>query len=120
MKVTDIMVGDLVRLKNTQETIRVKELINNDVDWIVHQGINGSWECFECVGWYSYDDIEPIPLTGKILKKNHLECLTGFNIYFRGNGEDIAAYRIFPEYVHQLQHILRICGRCDDADNFKI
>lgn len=84
---------------------------------------------------YEFSDIfEPIPLTPEILEKNGFEqnenvkgyqypnddiifCLEELSRVFIFNGvyNDICIF-----YVHELQHILRICGLTELADNFKI
>ena len=76
---------------------------------------------------------EPIPLTYEILKKNgwedaefcceyqdgntsiqaHLPDMRG-----RINGVEIEYFQC--EYVHQYQHLLRLCGLDELADNFKV
>lgn len=76
-------------------------------------------------------DLQPIPLTEEIVKLNGFKkcswdlmrwkCDDGFSIdkennifyaYICGNLKPIT-------YVHELQHLLRLCGS-DLADNFKI
>ena len=132
------MVGDLVRSKDKQETIRVKEILNFEVDGIVHQGINGSWACFECLGWYECDDIEPIPLTDEILENNGFD-IDYHHAMFYFNKDTLDEVRVHVDYaedydidspdyrmsgccrnVHELQHALRFCGLEELADNFKI
>ena len=70
---------------------------------------------------YEYDEIEPIPLTEDLLQKHFpdpdvvtwfpLDEKPGFfNIYWEcptfGDGE----LRLNIRYVHELQHVLRLCG----------
>lgn len=81
-------------------------------------------------GVLSWFDVEPILLTVDILKKNGFECIKSkegieprrkdfrmdncwYGDGFRWNG-------IAVVYVHQLQHILKMCGLKDLSDNFKI
>lgn len=79
------------------------------------------------------DEPEPIPLTPEILKKNGwkdaefwCEYQDGNNTIqycppdMRGkiNGIEIEHFKC--EYVHQYQHLLRLCGLDELADNFKM
>lgn len=78
--------------------------------------------------------IEPIPLTEAILKANGWEVLSNYSgeTYYSEDGEFgldfhngkfrlIIRYRVvIIDYVHQLQHILHLCGLTDLADNFTI
>lgn len=80
-----------------------------------------------------YQECEPIPLTPEILEKNGWkeaqfchEYKDGKNTIqaclpdMRGiiNGVEIQHFQC--EYVHQYQHLLRLCGLNDLADNFKV
>lgn len=78
--------------------------------------------------------IEPIPLTAEILEKNGFwkGCYVG---YFQHNslnnlgidiGKNVGLGYFLDnpilevQYVHELQHALRLCGLTELADNFKI
>lgn len=125
MRATELMIGDWV-LDTCGNPIQVKELLE--------VGINGEWDDGEIDGIEAvYDDIKPIPLTYETLKKNgwkdaefcceyqdgntsiqaHLPDMRG-----RINGVEIEHFQC--EYVHQYQHLLRLCGLDELADNFKI
>lgn len=110
----DLMVGDWVRIKLTQHDTKVTNIDANSV-------------YTEAVFPIRYDEIEPIPLTDKILKKN------GFQ-YFHKNFASLDREDLFflemvrwPDenelggmwtigdifdirFVHQLQHILYLAG----------
>ena len=76
---------------------------------------------------------QPIPLTPEILEKNGWkedeywhEYKDGGNIIqcclpvMRGRINGIVIENFQCEYVHQYQHLLRLCGLNELADNFKI
>lgn len=89
-------------------------------------------------------DIEPVPLTTEILELNRFESRDNFyEIKFQADEIDNSIFKIaefensgnwffgfcgFPNlienfrinYVHELQHALRLCGLNDLANNFKI
>ena len=135
MKAKDLMIGDWV-LDTCGNPIQVKELLED--------GINGDWEGAECYGVEAiYDDIKPIQLTPEILEKNGFYFVkssdrdtvwNGWWIYKglelgvccldrEGNWPcciNITDSNVPCEYVHQLQHALRLCGLNEVADNFKI
>lgn len=89
------------------------------VDWV------------DCEVWEELDmnDIKPIPLSEEILEKNGFRyddspfvqgwCGYGLLIY---NGRVTVGQNVSMEcqYAHHLQHILRLCGLNEMADNFKI
>ena len=132
MKATDLMIGDLVTYTGDDEgpiTASI-EGINEDSDFGIE--ILGTCERIE--------DIEPIHLTAEILKKNgsmlneeddRFEYDDYHNFIFvqfsRNHDTDEIINESFSvfngcncQYVHELQHALRICGLDDLADNFKI
>lgn len=80
-----------------------------------------------------YDWVKPIPLTHEILEKNGWKETQYWHEYqdnkntiqcclpeLRGkiNGIEIEYFKC--EYVHQYQHLLRLCGLDELADNFKL
>ena len=79
------------------------------------------------------DQPEPIPITPEILEKNGWKETEYWHEYKDGNtiiqyslsniwgiinGVEIEHFKC--EYVHQLQHLLRLCGLDELADNFKV
>lgn len=76
------------------------------------------------------EDLEPIPLTGEILEKNGLICHSGLWVVPEAKRLDLGLFYIgiddgcgvgicvmpegkmtyFCNSVHQLQHVLRLCG----------
>ena len=95
-----------------------------------------TWEGNEGDPW-EFDDKDeqpqPIPLTPEILEKNGWKETEYWHEYEDGNtiiqyslsniwgiinGIEIEHFKC--EYVHQYQHLLRLCGLDDLADNFKV
>ena len=122
MTAEDFMIGDFVhsRLHNVDTTIIAIEGRDYNAVWL---------ESKECWERHYMNEIEPIPLTEKILQANGFEyhngetgmcnvvvspyyvCDGSPRIYCDGNPfavwfEDECNIR----YVHELQHVLRLCG----------
>lgn len=116
MKPTDLMIKDWVMVK-------VLSQIPNT--YVLH-----TWTAND----YSRDlQVKPIPLTAEILEKNGWvrteychEYHDGKNIiqcrppymWIKINGINIECFKC--EYVHQYQHLLRLFGLNELANNFKI
>ena len=93
---------------------------------IIHKvGVDGN--CFRIV------DAEGIPLTPEILEKNGWKESEYWHEYkdvniiiqcslpiMRGRINEIVFENFKCEYVHQYQHLLRLCGLNEIADNFKV
>lgn len=133
MKTTDLMIGDII--KYNDEFVCVAD-IGSAVciaDYLVPTGHeNAKYSAFynrvmEVVSMFT-----PVPLTDDILKLNGWQfgtngewkkknCLIeletgdegGYYIY-------VGNVRVFIDSVHSLQHILRLAGLKEKADNFKI
>ena len=110
MKAEELMIRDWVRIKITQHNTTVTNIDANSV-------------YTEAVFPVRYDEIEPVPLTSEILEKNGLtKHAYGFSFqYLKLNGNlrnddtvyftiTISGKDITIDYVHQLQHALRLCG----------
>ena len=112
MKVKELQIGDYVNYRG--QIIKVTSLYDkggsNEVGWSNKESV-----------WVNAANVEPIPLTPEILKKN------GFVVESRDcHGEplqycelvdglwiDITGENYFEgklEYIHQLQQALRLCG----------
>lgn len=115
-------------------------------DWVANQygtpiqiystGDNGAYANTGDTLWVFEDNEykpQPIPLTPEILEKNGWEETEYWHEYEDGNtiiqyslsniwgiinGIEIEHFKC--EYVHQLQHLLRLCGLDELADNFKV
>ena len=131
MKATDLMIGDKVMVK-------VLSQIPNT--YVLH-----TWTAND----YSRDiQVKPIPLTPEILEKNGFEMFKydGWVHYYRIFGNSAIPFILHSmiggemlsqevdifststdtncgieiNYVHELQHALRLCGLNKLAENFKV
>lgn len=127
MKPTDLMIEDWVLINNTPHKIQAIDSIDAEIqadDELYYVGEDR---------YHSEDKVEGFPLTPEILEKNGWketqychEYQDGKNTIqcclpdMRGiiNGIEIEHFKC--EYVHQYQHLLRLCGIDELADNFKI
>ena len=127
MKLIDLAILDWVLINNTPHKIQAIDSIDAEIladDELYYVGED------RC---HSEDKIEGIPITPEILDKNGWkeaeywhEYQDGENIIqcclpdMRGriNGIEIENFKC--EYVHQYQHLLRLCGLNELADNFKV
>lgn len=131
MKPTDLMLNDWVLWNNRYvQIVRTCAYAyyngHRDV-WLAHCNDDNFIECRDI------STISPIPLTYEILKKNGWEDAEFWCEYQEGNntiqaclpdmrgrinGIEIEHFKC--ECVHQYQHLLRLCGLDELADNFKI
>lgn len=140
MKATDLMIRDWVCLKDDTKCelpLKVDGVLTDDIS-IDEEGFLGGVDGL----------IRPIPLTSEILEKNGFEMFKydGWVHYYRifGNGaipfvlhsmiggemlsQEVDIFStstntncgINVNYVHELQHALRLCGLDELADNFKV
>ncbi len=109
IKATDLMIGDLVYIHEPEcKGHRIDSI--DELDGQV--GADGEV--------YDECDIRPIPLTEYILAKNgfrysmshddwtNINC--NFFLHEGGNGYRVQNTDIKLDYVHQLQHLLLLCG----------
>ena len=134
MKPTELMIGDKLKTVFNQKIVRVNEIKQN----CLYTEDNG----------YEYNELEPIPLTEKILEMNgfthNVTAPCGYynasvydmhDILFHVSGdtyEDTWHTEVFIDhnnneyvlfnlcYVHELQHVLKLCSLNDLADNLKV
>ena len=116
MKANELMIGDKVV---------VKVLSQLPSTYVLH-----TWTTND----YSRDiQVKPIPLTPEILEKNGWKETEYWHEYKDGNTiiqyslsniwgiiNEIEIEHFKCEYVHQYQHLLRLCGLDELADNLKI
>ena len=131
MKPTELMIMDWVHCtkldyapENYVANMQVKQLYVADLDTYSFKELK-------------YEEIEPIPLTPEILEKNGFVFLCqDYSAYYLNKLEirereltaeglyeydlEIGGVWVLIHYVHELQHILRLCGLNELADNFKI
>lgn len=120
MKANELMIGDWVRHANGTAMQVTRIDYTND---------GGHFACGTPHCWEYNNKFEPIPLTEEILKANGYEEVVGekgmfgvtFAPYFKRDdspmvycdGNPFAVWFDDPvdiKYVHQLQHVLRLCG----------
>lgn len=120
MKANELMIGDWVY----QALYKDAEIPNKGHVWkavmVTYLPFDEDWA------------IEPIPLTEEILKKNGRLYNGGWRRYLLHDNMNVSydldrhqfEYKYSRieniRYVHQLQHILRLCGLNEIADNFKV
>ena len=135
MKATDLMIGDWVCLKDDTKSelpLKVDGVLIDDIS-LEGDGFLGGVDGL----------IRPIPLTPEILEKNGFGFVKSsdrdsvWNGWWINRGLELATAcldkegnwpcyiniydsNIKCEYVHQLQHALRLCGLDELADNFKV
>ena len=127
MKLTDLAILDWVLINNTPHKIQAIDSIDAEIladDELYYVGED------RC---HSEDKIEPIPLTPEILEKNgwkeaeywheykDVKCIIQCSLpIMRGRINEIVFENFQCKYVHQYQHLLRLCGLEELADNFKV
>ena len=137
LKVTDLMVGDLVQIKEKDGkklvgAFRVVAIGKTYLAGVISDFVEHGTVSISCIEdekrVYQTEvcNIEPIPLTPEILEKNglandpygcHFEedeymeleiSAEEEGIYWTINYNEYAIMKL--KYVHQLQHALRLCG----------
>ena len=115
MNVYDLMIGDLVQFD--EDTCVIEELRVDGTAVLVAMNTDLTSVDGDQV---DEEELSPIELTEDILEKNgfrhsishndwtNADC--NFFLYEGGNGFRIQNTDIRLEYVHQLQHLLRLCG----------
>ena len=127
MKCEELMVGDWVLINNTPHKIQAIDGIDAEIqadDELYYIGEDR---------YHSETKVAGVPLTYELLKKNGWKdaefwceyqadgatiqsCLPDMGGRIKG----IVVKNFQCEYVHQYQHLLRLCGLNELADNFKI
>lgn len=133
MKANELMIGDWV-VNPVHKDKRKIEGVYYDKDLSCLVATDGR---------FPQEYFEPIPLTAEVLEKNGfsydsafwcfplpkyqgMACLVAYyDEYDERVAEEVRGHWVFDEnyitdYVHELQHDLRLCGLNDLADNFKI
>ena len=127
MKCQELMVGDFCRSGHGLP-MQITN-VGDDYAYATFEGNEGEpWEFSD-----KDERPQPIPLTTEILEKNGwkqteycheyqdgkntIQCRLPYMVG-RINGIDIEHFKC--EYVHQYQHLLRLCGLDELANNFKV
>ena len=135
MKANELMIGDWVGRVSDDKRIDYRQ-----VDWIRTGEIGMRYQKVWAIGC-----IEPIPLTAEILEKdgwerdidkeweyNNSHILPHYCYQWEKRNVKIEMYAGLEGFtisliigrrfyaVHELQHVLRLCGLNELADNFKI
>ena len=122
MKANELMIGDWVLTLDSTH----KEKVLAQID-AIEEGQHSILVTRECSNWFvDIDWIEPISLTTEILEKNgwvyiaedkvfYSEKLKGelpWIYYITDGSNEVFRMRDFCnlQYVHELQHALRLCG----------
>ena len=103
MKITELQIGDCVAYRGNY--VKVTSLYakngSNEVGFTDKEGT-----------WVDGSMILPIPLVPEILEKNGIKLQIGPGGLYQGTieGLNVKIYFNIIEYVHELQHALRLCG----------
>ena len=141
LSIYDLMIGDIVIAEEYYLDEDTDEEVYNDHPFKI-EGVSKSdsiyidgEECRYEGNWMdgcqceTVGDIYPMPLTKEILEANGIRYQYGSpwwqKAYPYGNTDKFEVHinevtTVIVEYVHELQHALRLCGLREMADNFKI
>lgn len=138
----ELMIGDLVHLyvNNegiTNEDVKVVTLCEDSITILNKFGVDEEYREDDVIDGVSA--ITPVPLTEEMLKANGFKYkeidnewwhydefpFSDFQIGYEDEDDkcvifDFGTTNIKVNYVHELQHALRLCGLNELADNFKI
>lgn len=97
------MIGDWVKKGNLLgKVVDIEQMENNAIVGV--EFIEGGYDV------YNDDELDPIPLTTEIMKNNGYSG-DGLDVaLFDRNGGDDFVGGAKLEYIHELQHVLRLCG----------
>lgn len=112
IKITDLSVGDWVMYEGNHRKVALIDGVNGLIKFALSPNFVGTGV------------VEPIPITAELLKKNELDkMLTMYDVnkyithiwvlYYgeiRIKKRNRVLLRAHVEYVHQLQHVLRLAG----------
>lgn len=111
MKATELMIGDWVRRRWTCSDTGREVVKDSQVTEIRKNGETlYAWSKNGNIG--RVENLEPIPLTTEILEKNGFINSVDVALFDRETGriesDFVCAAKL--EYIHELQHALRLCG----------
>lgn len=130
MKANELMIGDYVLVRSSMKPVNIRTVTPKQVSYRATP---------YRFSWVSKDLLEPIPVTSEILKEfgfycNHDDYHRWYhylpnedcNLWIEQSRTESHCYMLrgFPaikvRYVHELQHVLRLCGLNNLADNLKL
>ena len=136
MKVEEIMIGDWI--SSPYGNIQVEFIYNNGYDDVVGEREEMYLDCYtgeedSRMKDITIETVYPIPLTEEILLLNGFEYNEDFEEYLISIDKNVFSFEydsvddfyyfgswIRFYHVHELQHLLRLCGLTELAVNFKI
>ena len=102
MNAKDLMIGDFISYHDKPYGILgIKS--NTEGDYTIKV------DCGGLCWWIPVKDVQPIPLTQEILEKNGWIKTDDPFFRFGGVGKEERVTK-YIQYVHELQHALRLCG----------
>lgn len=129
MEAKELMIGDWVKILPVKDTLKE---YNTHVKQLTYDEILDSYYVEDEYNCVTLKYVEPIPLTPEILELNGFVKHTDYYV----NNEnymyiilekslvciavELGTNTFCIDYVHELQHALRLCGLTELADNFKI
>lgn len=137
MKANELMIGDWVLYHATFDRDTYKKLTtpynkNIRIESIAEEGVNEEY-CQGDRNWIEYSELQPVPLTEEILEKNGWELSLSCEFYTHKSNRNLKLSNLLGvpsiscfgkisilHYVHEFQHVLRLCGLNELADNFKL
>lgn len=140
MDAKELMIGDIVNIKclniEDEEVFLPGKIVSVGEDFVSATAIDDTYQ-FECP-----EIFEGVPLTAEILEKNRFENMHGNRFVYREYKLEISIEKyedddiilsighthhgrydnihVCINYIHELQHALRLFGLCNIANNFKI
>ena len=119
MEANELMIGDWVEvpfLEGKPKIVKVEEILFDE--------INPEWDGMENYGGVKIKYVKPIPLTSEILEKNEFTKEYGVWVIYRhpsfkwfvlykkefGYAISVGESKVNINYVHELQHALKLCG----------
>lgn len=132
MRIQELQIGDWANLTYTKRDGSIVSK-NFKVTQLRSPMMEDPLDVWGAEGNMGHEHIKPIPLTPEVLEKNGWKEAQFWHEYQDGkntiqaclpdmrgiiNGVEVENFKC--EYVHQYQHLLRLCGLEELADNFRV